>query len=164
MYFLLATLVIINLTTISGGAVAIRTIGGDKIKGYLNKAKAQKPMRLVYGYFPNATYPDGTFVASVANWNEFGTSRIPERPFFRNANKNLSHEVKAIAKKYRFINNGLLHAVGELAVANIYKSILGFGVTYAPNSPYTVSLKKSSKPLVDTGRLLNSATYKVTVL
>jgi len=144
--------------------VAIRTVGGNKLKETLDKFKVQKPMRLIYGYFPNATYPNGTFVASVAMWNEFGTSKIPERPFFRHANKLLSKEVTHLAKRYKEINTGLLHAIGEFAVSNIHKSILGSGISYAANSPYTISVKKSSKPLVDTGRLLNSATYKVTNL
>ncbi len=158
----IAILITINYTGETD--VAIRTIGGNKLKERLDKIKSQKPARLVYGYFPNATYPDGTFVASVANWNEFGTSKIPERPFFRHANKLLSKEVFHLSKKYKTINEGLLHAIGEMAVTNLHKSILGSGISYAANSIYTVSAKKSSKPLVDTGRLLNSATYKVTML
>ena len=156
-------LAILILTIIKGGAsVAIRTVGREKLKEILNKAEFQKPMRLVYGYFPNATYPDGTFVATVATDNEFGTSRIPERPFFRNANKLLQDQVSHIAKKYKVINNGLLNAIGEIAVNSLGSSILGHGISYVPNAAYTIQMKKSSKPLVDTGRLLNSATYKVT--
>ena len=37
------------------------------------------------GFFSTARYEDGTPVAAVAAWNEFGTETIPERPFFRNA-------------------------------------------------------------------------------
>ena len=142
--------------------MSVKTIGGGKLKEALAKAKAAKPMRLEYGYFPNATYPDGIFVASVALWNEFGTSKIPERPFFRNANARLTDSVKTFAYKYKTINEGLLYAIGETAVNDLKKSILGHGVSYAPNSPATIALKGSAKPLVDTGRLLGSATYKVT--
>src|SRR5262245_46224838 len=42
------------------------------------------------GFLEGATYPGdgehaGLPVATVAFWNEFGTSRAPARPFFRNA-------------------------------------------------------------------------------
>lgn len=34
------------------------------------------------GFFEDAKYPDGTQVAMVALWQNFGTSKIPPRPFF----------------------------------------------------------------------------------
>lgn len=34
------------------------------------------------GFFAGTQYPDGTPVAAVAKWNNDGTDRIPERPFF----------------------------------------------------------------------------------
>ena len=44
---------------------------------YIAKSKVDKNILW------NATYPDGTPVAMVAFWNEYGTKRIPPRPFFR---------------------------------------------------------------------------------
>ena len=41
--------------------------------------------KLEIGFFETARYPNGTFVAQVAYFNEFGTLNIPMRPFFRNA-------------------------------------------------------------------------------
>lgn len=37
------------------------------------------------GWFETARYPDGTAVAYVATIHEFGTPRIPARPFMRPA-------------------------------------------------------------------------------
>ena len=144
--------------------MAMRRIGGDKLQATLDKFKSEKPIRLEYGYYPNSKYPDGTYVASVAMYNEFGTSAIPERPFFRHANAILVNDIAKIAKKHKTLSSRFAGAVGEIALNNLKQSILGFGIDYAPNSPYTVSSKKSSKPLVDTGKLLNSGAYTITTL
>lgn len=37
------------------------------------------------GFLEGKTYPDGTPVAQVAYWNEFGTKSMPPRPFMRQA-------------------------------------------------------------------------------
>ena len=60
--------------------------GGDKLEAALRAIaqKVSKPGTLRAGFLENATYPDGTPVALVAAANEFGTKRIPARPFFRN--------------------------------------------------------------------------------
>ena len=42
------------------------------------------------GFFENERYDDGTYVAQVAFWNEFGTKTAPARPFMRVAVK--AHE------------------------------------------------------------------------
>jgi hypothetical protein len=59
---------------------------GDKLVAALRaiSEKVSKPATLRAGFLENATYPDGTPVATVAAANEFGTRRIPARPFFRN--------------------------------------------------------------------------------
>ena len=40
--------------------------------------------KLEIGFFETARYPNGTFVAQVARYNELGNLNIPMRPFFRN--------------------------------------------------------------------------------
>ena len=82
--------------------------------------------KLEIGFFETARYPNGTFVAQVARYNEFGTLNIPMRPFFRNAiNKN-------IKKWYATLQNAItqnatpskaLSIVGEVARADIIQSI-----------------------------------------
>lgn len=105
-------------------------------------------------------------VAQVASWNEFGTKddkgnvRIPARSFIRGTyTKRHKDIVDHIAKfLYRDPDN-LLEHVGLYVVSLIQEEIRK-GI--APeNSKYTIARKGSSKPLIDTGQLINSITYKV---
>ena len=118
--------------------------------------------RLEIGFFETARYPNGIFVAQVARYNEFGTLNIPMRPFFRNAiNKN-------IKKWYATLQNAItqnatpskaLSIVGEVARADIIQSITDLRTP--PNAESTIKQKKSTNPLIDTGLMRRSVTYKV---
>ena len=52
-----------------------------------------------------------------------------------------------------------LNAAGVFMVDGVKKSISGDAWT--PNSPVTIALKGSSKPLIDTGVMLNSVTFAI---
>ena len=118
--------------------------------------------KLEIGFFESAKYPSGEYVAQVARYNEFGTLNIPMRPFFRNAiNKN-------IKKWYATLQNAInqnatpskaLSIVGEVARADIIQSITDLRTT--PNAESTIKQKKSTNPLIDTGLMRRSVTYKV---
>lgn len=131
----------------------------------IDKRKITKFMgkeKLEIGFFETARYPNGTFVAQVARYNEFGTLNIPMRPFFRNAiNKN-------IKKWYATLQNAInqnttpskaLSIVGEVARADIIQSITDLRTP--PNAESTIKQKKSTNPLIDTGLMRRSVTYKV---
>lgn len=118
--------------------------------------------KLEIGFFESARYPNGTFVAQVAKYNEFGTLRIPMRPFFRNAIQ------KNIKKWYATLQNAInqdlapnkaLSIVGEVARADIIQSMTDFKAP--PNAQSTIKQKKSTNPLIDTGLMRRSVTYKV---
>lgn len=118
--------------------------------------------RLEIGFFETARYPNGTFVAQAARYNEFGTLRIPMRPFFRNAIQ------KNIKKWYATLQNAInqnatpskaLSIVGEVARADIIQSITDLRTP--PNAESTIKQKKSTNPLIDTGLMRRSVTYKV---
>lgn len=118
--------------------------------------------RLEVGFFESSRYPNGTFVAQVARYNEFGTLRIPMRPFFRNAIQ------KNIKKWYATLQNAInqnatpskaLSIVGEVARADIIQSITDLKAP--PNAQSTIKQKKSTNPLIDTGLMRRSVTYKV---
>ena len=141
--------------------------GGTKLEAALAKISAgvTKSATLSVGFLSEATYPDGTPVALVAAVQEFGApSRgIPPRPFFRNM----------IAAK----SPSWPKAVGDLLVSNNYDAVKTLGQTgegikgqlqqsiVDTNSPplaqSTIDRKGSSKPLVETGHLLNSVDYSV---
>lgn len=118
--------------------------------------------KLEVGFFDTARYPNGTYVAQVARYQEYGTIHIPIRPFFRTAITNNMHKWIEFYKKDISITNNnafTLNRVGELARRDIIKSIDNMNTP--PNKRSTIKNKKSSKPLVDTGLLRRSVTYKV---
>lgn len=103
-------------------------------------------------------------VLDVAIWNEFGTDTIPERSFIRSyydANRErVIGWILAAARSY--VLNGdrkAFELVGQKIVGEIQLRIAQ-GIP-PPNAPSTVARKGSSKPLVDTGQLRSSITYKV---
>lgn len=118
--------------------------------------------QLRVGFFETSKYVDGTFVADVAKKNEFGTLKIPSRPFFRNAIENNTKKwVNFLAKDLVKSENAVMsyNRLGEVARGDIVKSI---NQTNSPaNSPLTIKAKGSSKPLVDTGYLRANVTFKV---
>ncbi len=75
----------------SGGPVVTRTVtGGDKAEAYLKAlaSRLERGKALRVGFLEDALYPDGTSVAMVAALQNFGTAKIPARPFFTNAVSN----------------------------------------------------------------------------
>lgn len=124
-----------------------------------------EPVEVVAG-IQKGEVNDGVLVAEYATWNEFGTRTIPSRPFMRNAfDKNVETLVRFFYQGRRGIVDGkinqdqLMNAVGVKMVQLIKESILN--ESWAPNAEYTIDRKKSSKPLVDTGTMLNSITYAI---
>ena len=114
------------------------------------------------GVLENATYPDGTPVAMVAFWNEYGTKRIPPRPFFRTTvseqKKNWVLSVQNLMK----MHNDPKQVMGLIGV-HMQEQIVQSINTWSdpPNAPYTIAKKGSSKPLIETGVLMGSISFEV---
>lgn len=134
-----------------GVATITAAIGGlDKVQGKT-------------GWFETAHYEDGTPVAYVAAIQEFGTDRIPARPFMRPAVADhggewidlMARGAKA-AVDGRYTPEQVLEAVTMKAAGDVAKKISA--VTAPPLSPVTVKRKGFDKPLVDTGQMLQSVT------
>ncbi|WP_027938109.1 hypothetical protein [Anaeroarcus burkinensis] len=109
---------------------------------------------------------DGQDMASIAAYNEFGTERIPSRPFMRDSfDENLgridafSQEVlkRAIIGRLNFVQS--MHLIGHKTTGIIQKKIVEG--PWTPNAPSTVAQKGSDRPLVDTGRLRQSIRHIV---
>lgn len=118
------------------------------------------------GWFESAHYPDGTAVAYVATIHEFGTPRIPARPFMRPAVADYGGEwMEALADGARASLNGgpspeaVLEIVTLQAAGNVAEKIAA--VTSPPLKPVTVKRKGFAKPLIDTGQMTQSVTGKV---
>lgn len=111
-----------------------------------------------------------------AIYNEFGTrggasgggwgGPIPERPFMRNALRNNSRKyTAALAKSAQQILRGevavstVLSKLGIMAQGDIQQEITS--LNSPPNSPVTIALKGSSKPLIDTGAMRQAVTWKL---
>lgn len=138
-------------------------------------------LRLRVGFFESAAYPDGTPVAYVAAIHEFGAPEqgIPPRPFMRPAaesngaewSRHMAEGAAAVARG-AITPRQVLEAVGQLAAANVSEAIRD--VDSPPLLPATVEAKARkyadggargpgalTKPLVDTGLLIQSPTYVV---
>jgi hypothetical protein len=118
------------------------------------------------GWFETAHYPDGTAVAYAATIHEFGTPRIPARPFARPAVADHGGEwIQLLGEGAKASLNGgpapeqVLEMVTLAAAGNVAEKIQA--VTSPPLSPVTVARKGFDKPLVDTGQMLQSVTGKV---
>lgn len=131
------------------------------------------------GWFEDQRYDDGTSVAQVARWNEFGTKAgIPERPFMRRTK--MEHEREWVERLKTLVQRALdedkdldsaLKVFGEVVKGDIQKTILDGG--FKPNSAITIDggwmrNKKTGKPfyvkgkgrgklpLIDTGVMISS--------
>lgn len=124
----------------------------------LSKNKSQ----LEVGFFETAKYENGKYVASVAKTQEYGTLKIPARPFFRNAIQKNQAKWFNFFKSQFLANQDLeltLNQAGEIARGDIVNSIMQTNTP--PNAESTIKAKGSSKPLVDTGFMRSSVTFKV---
>lgn len=114
------------------------------------------------GVLENATYPDGTPVAMVAFWNEYGTRTSPVRAFFRTTvseqKKNWVLSVQNLMKMHDDPKR-VMGLIGVHMQEQIVQSINTW--SDPPNSAYTIAKKGSSKPLIETGVLMRSIKSEV---
>lgn len=120
------------------------------------------------GFFKDSTYDDGTPIAKVAAWNEFGTKHIPERPFFRIANKKFEHEATKLIKKELthtdnyVIDKERMAKIADIHVGKIQAEIID--LREPPNKPETIKAKRGkANPLIDTGDMRKAVSRKVVV-
>jgi hypothetical protein len=123
------------------------------------------------GWFENATYPTGESVAAVMMSNEFGSAGsatkapTPARPLLRQTAAVLDEKVPAYIERRK-----MEMMEGKLTVPE-YRKKLGEAMVAAgletlkkgdfeKNAESTVKQKGFDKPLVDTGLLGQSLTYR----
>lgn len=125
--------------------------------------------------FPESAggYSDGTSIAGVAAVHEFGSDTVDERPFLRptvNENQELISELLSDGVAEVIESGGdidtALDAVG-LRISGLVKEKIE-SIESPTLSPKTVAARKkrtgrtSTKPLIDTGAMLQAVTYVVT--
>ena len=115
------------------------------------------------GFMAGATYPDGTPVAAVAFWNEYGGPGRQPRPFFRQMIAKESPtwpgKMAKLAKATDYDGDKVLALMGEDIKGALQQSINEF--QSPPLAPSTIEAKGFAKPLIDTSHMLNSVTYEV---
>ena len=142
----------------------ITVTGGRKLRRFLRTAGKGGVKMTRIGFFSTARYQNGTPVAAVAAWNEFGTRTIPERPFFRRAIKAMQPTIRSVVHqgidpKKGIVTPELAERIGAVGQGAIQEEIVR--LRQPPNAPRTVEIKGSSNPLVDTGHMRLSVTYRV---
>lgn len=139
--------------------------GGNRLEAELARlaANLKTSGSVEVGFIDKATYPDGTSVAAVAAFNEFGTSKSPPRPFFRNTIQKNSRKwpinLATALKANGCDASAALDLVGQEVQEEIQESIRSN--TPPPNAESTVKAKGFDRPLIDTGHMLNSVTHNV---
>ena len=127
-------------------------------KGVRNRIKVK------VGFFDNARYQDGEYVATVAAKNEFGYPGVPSRPFFRRALHTMQrplvrHLAVTVNPKTMIVSPRVARQCGLIMETAVRDSITHGN--WKPNSPMTIRMKGSSKPLIDTGFMRASVASRV---
>lgn len=131
-----------------------------KRKGSLKSGLNMQNGKLRVGFINSATYPNGINVAQVAFNNEYGTDKIPPRPFMRNTIADKKKDwIAMVAPLVRRVGSEkAMLQLGEVIKGDIVFTILNF--TNPPNAPVTIQRKGFDKPLVDTAQMSRSITYE----
>lgn len=136
------------------------------LRGMVSRIRTMRG-RVEVGVPDGPTERDGTSIATIAAAHVFGTSRIPQRDFLRPAiEKNLPSFQSLTATNLVRVATGQMNletALGQLgaAAAGAVQAEIVSG-SFAPLAPATVRRKKSSKPLIDSGNMRQSITFRVT--
>ena len=145
--------------------IQVRVSGGDRALSKLRRMRNTRSVGSVKaGILNKERYPDGTFVAHVANENEFGNSRIPARPAFRQAAAEIAERVRE-----EIINEigGHKFGVDTITAERVGHAMLNITrrriveLRRPPNAASTIRKKKSRNPLIDTRRLHDSLTFRI---
>lgn len=154
--------------------MSVKIIGGTKWKAALNAQAARmiNARKVQIGFFPTATYDDGTPVAGVAAVQEFGTvdagkghnTVIPGRPFFREAiaegKPDYSKMITASLKVTGGNAEKALTVIGRKIQTDVQESIRNW--SEPPNATSTVKQKGFNDPLIGkTRRMVNSVQMQV---
>jgi hypothetical protein len=110
---------------------------------------------------------DGVAVIDYAVYNEFGTERIPKRPFMRRTAETSEPEVRKVTTRWAGLVAGgkmsVSQALGSLGLwyADRIKATIRNSKSWAtPLSPATIARKGSSTPLIDRAIMLNTIDWE----
>jgi hypothetical protein len=110
---------------------------------------------------------DGVTNADLGLIHEFGTATVPERSWLRRTFRNapwLPKFVGALAKQVlsgKMTEDKALEILGMKGATEAKKTITAGDPIPPPNAPATIRAKGSSRPLVDTGQMVNAISFQV---
>ncbi len=137
--------------------VAIWNQFGTKNPGGQPYFKDKKTGEIIY---VSRNHPRASRMAKTKPFN------VPARPFMDNAVIRLQEDKEEIgAEIARQVVDGEIDADTALAKVGLFaENAIREAITddtYEPNSPFTIARKKSSKPLIDTGKMRQAVTSQV---
>ncbi len=144
--------------------------GGDRLAKHLNRIaeRVGKAESVRVGFLEGATYPpkgksDKVLpVATVAFWNNFGTSRARARPFFSDMiaeeTPTLGTKATAALKANDYDSERVLGLMGTYLKDKLVQKIVEWP---ADNAPSTVAKKGFNKGLIDQGVMQRAADFEV---
>ena len=138
----------------------VKITGGDKWASAIKHLG--EPIELNVGFINGATYPDGMSVAQVAFQNEYGTSKIPARPFMRYTIQEENSgwgDIVADQLEMGVTPKFAMGILGTVIKGQIIDNIESW--QEPPNAPSTIKRKGFNAPLRHTGILKSSITYRV---
>src|SRR5690606_25654590 len=107
----------------------------------------------------------GLSMPEIAAANEFGAPGVPARPFMATSFDENKEKLNRLIQVYydqilgqKLTARRFMQRVGEALVDMIQLKINA--IQFPPNSPRTIAIKKSSKPLIDFGQMIQSVTTK----
>ena len=136
-------------------------------KRIMNSIQALNGKEIKAGVLESAgNESNGQSIAQVAIWNEYGTKKIPSRPFVTIATdvskgwmSKTETEISKIMSNRASVD-GSLDAIGNKMKTDIQK-VIGDKGKLAPNAPSTIRRKGHDKPLIDTGKLKEAINFEV---
>lgn len=105
--------------------------------------------------------------SELAKSLSFGANGIPPRPFLQDGIRENRESIKKVIaseiKKYKSTGTCNFNIIGTYAAGKIKYFVMqdSFYQDHAPNSTSTIKAKGSTRPLIDTGEMVNSITYQV---
>jgi hypothetical protein len=135
---------------------------GDKLNAHLKQLATKMSGSVEVGFLEDAKYPDGTYVAAVAEANEYGASG-PPRPFFRTMiaqeSPTWGPKLAGALKHTNGDGKKALAIVGDNIQGALIQSINDF--TSPALAPSTIKRKGFDKPLIDSSHMVNSTGSRV---
>lgn len=141
-----------------------RDLGFNRIMRDLQKLDG---MEVVAGMLKDSgKASNGASYVDIATWNEYGTRRIPSRPFIRiSADTNRQAWAKMAQQCVNDVIDGdspaeAAKVVGHRMVEDIRK-VFGDTSKLKANAPSTIKKKGRNEPLVDSGEMRKRVNFRV---